>query len=550
LISDLTASQTFTSKATTTDVALGASDGVVGGTSGSRASVTISYDAAAQTYAVQTDDRSQTFGPDDEQTLWEGEKRFAKALSNGSDYLTLVTSPYLDPQYSNKYVGMGYWQRNILLGPDQQTYFSTFIYGFDTLDSSMPRAGAAHWQTDIFGLLTIPDTDLRIMQGLGDFDVDFAAGTFRALAEVSEYNYVTGILESNSQRFEAGGSLGSGNGFSGLFSYNALYDGRYNIALHGTLAGGFYGPDAEELGATFEATGDGAVLTGALTGRRSEFGANTNNGAIQNLTLTNPLAEEFLNGTGGSLYWEQSDSEGSFRRIDAFAAPNKNVVTFATSGVTAFNFGYTIDPADRVEDGRENFTTYAMTLEDIPSTISLYKIGSSNSGLQLTYSSFFTWSWASHPDAAGYTAHQTAHTVFGIETPPGVLAARTGTAAYSGVVYASGAAMDGSRYDVGGTSHFDVDFSDDGYDGWLQLNGIDQSGSARDFGRWTFDSDVSQFGGAILVGPGDSDPSSSIFPQFFGPIGQEIGASFKLGTGPQGLPDRVAVAGITLAKQQ
>jgi hypothetical protein len=149
---------------------LGASDGFTDTTSGSATPMTIKYDAATQTYTVETEGRSQTFGPAEAQTpRWEGEKPYAKTVSDGSEFLTLVTNPYSDPQYSNRYVGMGYWQKNIRAGTDQHTYFSTFTYGFDTPSSGMPKTGTAHWLTDIFGLLTKPNKELQIVQGLGDF---------------------------------------------------------------------------------------------------------------------------------------------------------------------------------------------------------------------------------------------------------------------------------------------------------------------------------------------------------------------------------------------
>jgi hypothetical protein len=545
LISDLDADQTFTSNATTTNVVLGASDGVVGTTSRTKASISITYDAAAKSYTVETEGRTQTFGPTDIiATGYDGETRYSKTLSDGGDYLTLVTTPYTDPMRSNKYVGMGYWQRNAQIGTDQQTYFSTFAYGLDTSSSGMPRTGAAHWLTDIFGLLTMPNSDLRTIEGQGDFDVDFAAGAFRAFGSVTEYNYVTGIAESKTQTLQAGGTIGSGNGFSGLVSYlpvNAM-------PLYGSISGAFYGPNADEVGASFEATGSDVVLTGAFTGLRSTTGAN--GGAVYNLTLTSPQVDEWLDGRSGSLYWEQADGVAGLRLIDPLAATDGRAVFFGPSGVKSFNFGYDVNPADRISDRSANFVTYGSIIEGIPNTIEIYKTGDSNSEIQLTYTSLFIWSWTDHHDIEAYTSHQDAYTAFGIETPSGVLAARTGNASYSGIVYGGGATTNGALYDVAGTSHFDVNFSDSSYAGWLDLNGVDQGGGHRDFGRWTFVSHDTQYGGAVLTGPVASDPTSAIFPKFYGPTASEIGANFALTAGWPKTGDSVDIVGVTVAKRK
>ena len=142
--------------------------------------------------------------------------------------------------------------------------------------------------------------------------------------------------------------------------------------------------------------------------------------------------------------------------------------------------------------------------------------------------------------------------VYGLPTVNELLVGRTGSAQYAGVVYGAGANMSGDVYDVGGTSHFAVDFSAATYNGWLQLTGTDATGGAADFGQWTFASNLS-FGGLVsapLVGPGSYFPSSEIFPTFYGPTGQEIGAIFSLGIGWPENEDSIHMIGVTVAKEQ
>ena len=112
--------------------------------------------------------------------------------------------------------------------------------------------------------------------------------------------------------------------------------------------------------------------------------------------------------------------------------------------------------------------------------------------------------------------------------------------------------MRGASYDIGGTSHFAVDFSYSAYDGWLQLAGTDATGATTDFGQWTFAGDVrfGQFISADLEGPGTFSPGSTISPQFYGPTGQEIGATFSFEIGWPSDEDTIYAAGVTVAKEQ
>jgi hypothetical protein len=265
---------------------------LVQSTAGRRDVVSVQYDAASKSYTVQTAGNAQTFGPGDSLApRYGGETVYSKA--GASEFLTLVTNPYISPANTNQYVGMGYWQKNSIAPTSQTTSFSTFTYGFDTPAGNMPRTGAAHWLTDVFGLFTTPTKELRTIEGLGDFEVDFAAGAFRTQAYMNEYHVVTQGGTAGALTFSAGGKLTSGNSFSGLFSYN----GSTSATLFGTLTGAFYGPNAEEIGATFNATDGSAVLTGALTGQRYPVGSTSD--GIRNISLTNPLANELLRGNPG-----------------------------------------------------------------------------------------------------------------------------------------------------------------------------------------------------------------------------------------------------------
>lgn len=543
LITDLRSSQTFDGEATTTMVTLTRSDGHVQSTSAVRDTLSVRYDAATRTYTVETAGRSQSFGPGDAGTpRFPGEAVYSKAMQ--SEYLTLVTNPYFGAEFSNRYVGMGYWQKNELAASTQDTRFSTFTYGLGTTAANMPRTGAAHWLTDIFGLLTVPGNEVRTIQGLGDFEVDFAAGAFKTRGYMDEYLVVTNGGATGALTFQAGGQLDSGNGFSGLFSYSGHFPG----VLHGTLTGSFFGPIADEIGATFNATGLGMALTGALTGQRFPVGSTSD--GIRNISLTNPLASQRLtSGVGADVSATTQQGLPGFRQVTSGWSGGSVEFTLSGPSTVGFQYAYTPQLQD-VVPGRANFTTYQSTVAGNPVTVSYYKIGSANQEVALTYSSFVTWTWGRPFGSDSDGGFQANYMVYGIETPRDLLSGRSGTASYDGIVYGKGANYAGTVFDVGGTSRFEVDFSGERYSGWLDLTGTTLTGTLSQFGRFTFDAALAAgtFLEAPLQGAVSPDGGSYIRPQFYGPTGQEIGAGFKLRMGEPGTPERMEAGGITVAK--
>lgn len=543
-ISDLVASQTFTGSGTTVDIALTLPTGEVKSASGDREPASLAYNAETDTYKVTLGDRSSDFTAADKlPQRFSGEVRYE---TSSNDYLTLVTTPYYQGK-PNQYVGLGYWQANQLSADTQNTSFSTFVYGFNTPAGDVPRTGSAHWLVDIFGLLAEEGKELTVIQGLGDFDVDFAVGSYRLQSFVDEQAVVTNDGVSGSLILQSGGKLGSDGSFGGILTYNGSGD-----LLVGDLNGSFFGPNGAEVGATFLAAGNGAYLNGGFTGQRSELGATS--AGLSNLTLSDLVAEQRLFGSYKSILWVVSDGIVGYQSV--VEGSSGGSVDVEPGQIRNINVqgGYTVDPSDIVNDGRSNFTTYQTTLGSDPVTIAAYKIGDTNSELQLTYTSFAEWRTSTPsplPDGTQGTQFTNRYLVYGVETPLGLLSARTGQASYSGVAYGTGVSPSGLYYEVSGNSHFLVDFSSSRYSGSLELNGTSSSGDLRDFGTWNFANALSGgvFVASNLTGPGTHDQGNEISPTFYGPTGQEIGATFQLRTGLSGDPNNVHIVGATVAKE-
>ena len=537
-ITNLTVSQTFSGPAATTTTTINISPASVESASSARSTLQVRYDAGAHTYTVESQGRSQSFAPADVRPgTTPGETVYAKTDGSVRDYLTLVTTPYTGST-SNRYVGLGYWQRNTVSAGRQATTFDSFVYGLDTAAAAVPRAGTASYATDTLGFVTAPGKVPRAFTGAGTFDVDLALGVFATRASVLEYDLTSPETRSGGGiEYLGGGKLTSGNGFAGNFTY-----GGTDTRVSGSVQGQFFGPGAEELGATFSAdNATGSAVSGSFTGQRT-------GSARSNLSLVNLTTEqlfyvresnyELRNTAGGSTF------ASTYQGIAQMTLRPDNSVSFtgAVSNVPYGNF----TAANRVDDGRPSFITYEGIVDGKAARLSLYRPGPANPELQLTYASFGIWEGGS---TAGYGAFNgKAYRAYGIETPRDLLSRRTGAASYSGVVYATGVRGTGGEFAVGGTSRFAVDFGAQRFSGGLTLT--DKAANAAEIGTWTFADSLFlglPINTALRSGSADE---GTIMPGMFGPDGEEIAASFMIQRDMQTPANALVVTGATVAKRQ
>jgi hypothetical protein len=320
------------------------------------------------------------------------------------------------------------------------------------------------------------------------------------------------------------------------------------------MTGSFYGPNGDEIGAVFNASGPGGTLTGSLTGQQTAL-ASTSDGA-SSVTLTAAIKNQGLFNTQSAwLVYQARENETGLSNASVLTSSGAATITpIGVGAASIFSYGYTIDPADRTAGQRANFDTYAKTLAGRPTTVSFYKIGSTNTELALTYTSFFSWTMDETSQiASGQHIYDTNihFLTYGIKTRDNLMAARTGTARYDGVAYGLGVNMAGTKYDVSGTSRFDVDFSSQAYAGALTLQATPVGGgSVRSLGLTSFASTLvsGNMLRAELPRGGNWGGSNYLQPQFYGPMGQEIGATFQMMTGPQEDANTLFIAGAAVAK--
>ncbi len=204
---------------------------------------------------------------------------------------------------STQYVSWGsYWEYNAGGVPptrSQSLQRTASVFGFNTLASNVPKTGSASYKGGFYADL-VEGRDFYTLSGASNVVVDFASdkGTF-ALGG----NFVSAGPGDPSTKlrlgttFTASGTIGllrpanatasTGGGapisvFSGKVTALALGGVTYENLPNETKAlsfqassveGGFFGPQAEEVGATFRIVGGlpdvRLDITGALTGRKN-----------------------------------------------------------------------------------------------------------------------------------------------------------------------------------------------------------------------------------------------------------------------------------------
>jgi hypothetical protein len=298
--------------------------------------------------------------------------------------------------------------------------------------------------------------------------------------------------------------LSSGATFSG----NAVVGSVFGQGS-GPIAGRFYGPSAQEVGATFSATnGSGLAAVGSFVGQRDRTAT-----PVQQTLLDPTYPQTFSTDYG----W---NSIGSLQWLDAetfdFGAP-----------ISDMGDGrFTID--DKVASADPNFTAYRKHTpdegygeEDVE--LRMYKPGGGNTELPLTYASFGHWAGT----RAGST--QNSYFAYGYPTGQNLLAAKTGSAHYEGVAYGSGLRSDGlASYDVKGSSVFDVDFGNARFTAAITLAGSERAtGRSVDFGRVDLTGTEDARTAALVAAAGEGG-GGDLSARFYGPDGEELAGTFYL----------------------
>lgn len=203
--------------------------------------------------------------------------------------------------------------------------------------------------------------------------------------------------------------------------------------------------------------------------------------------------------------------------------------SYTLQGITAIGEDGTVlfkteAPDLKISDSK--FVRYSLLDGEVNKKLSIYRYGSSNPELRLTYSSFGRYT-SMRP--LGHLNFSEAWFAYGIETEDGKIPV-SGTARYSGVLYGSAVSPDASKqFDLKGTSTFSLNFGTKRASGELTFTAVAGNGSAIDAGAARFDdalifqADGYRFDGN-LTGPGIE--IGMVEGLLFGPNAAEVGGTF------------------------
>lgn len=194
---------------------------------------------------------------------------YVKTSGSVTNSLTL-TRPGTSGPLTYQYVGSAFWQRTNVGTTTASGSIDALVYGIPTLDSDVPRTGAANYDIDLVGAITQPGS-IQGLAGGGSASVDFASGNIIIIGQM-EIISSSGVY--NRVDFSSDARLSSSsNSFTGNFIFTEFQH------FNGTLQGKLFGPGAAEIGAAWSATdGAGRVAVGTITGRKGS--ADTSNGSF------------------------------------------------------------------------------------------------------------------------------------------------------------------------------------------------------------------------------------------------------------------------------
>lgn len=485
--------------------------------------LSITYDATTGAYTLASTGGTAAFVP--AEMIASSGRPWADIYRRSANDLTeelLLTKPGDTGAFTYKYVGGGLWQRTEQANGVTRADWNGFIYGIRTPDAEIPRSGTASYSIDLAGFESLSARLIPFIgSGLATLNFDQGRWTTKALTQFrlgqpGDY----GLLSWG--QFSAEGLLGRGhNSFIGSFKLFSFHQ------FNGSIEGGFFGPGAAEIGASFggSAANTDRQVAGFLVGRPGEAPAELE--TLRNLTDRTLLSRTVAD----MIYTRNPDGTHTDVRLQSFGT--STVSLDLQEGIIKFPFS-DLGESNRVaalSDAR--FTTYRVMEAGRDTTFRVFNPSDLNDQIALTYTTFalenrLVWAETRAIDVAHVYGIQTAH--FALP--------RTGTGSYSGVLHGSaiGSGDAADHYLLTGTAGFVFDWAGGTFTGSLSPVAANQR-TSESFVLGTY-----TFANGSFAGPqGMSNTFISdinglpgtvgrLFGNFYGPNAQEVGAVFNLTT--------------------
>jgi hypothetical protein len=397
----------------------------------------------------------------------------------------------------------------------------------------MPRTGFASYAIDLIGIESGYQPQIAALAGSGTMDVDFAGGQIlfsgsglrKPATDVPPYAYNPNF------------------GFSGkasLTAGTAAFNGQMTVDAAGsTLSGRFFGPTAEEVGASFTiGTGTSVNKTvGTITGRKRSGDVNTVFTPLADLVGT----QSFELAQSGFPFTALVQNSRGTQPGEVVSETTAYNTAWATLGFDPAAKSYTFDgrtftPTNVVAaESSDGVKTYRQVDGDKTATLRIYTPNGSNGSVALTYSGFADYMRLQQPAAGTTDAVVRIWSAYGAET----LAAnmpRSGSATYIGQIYGDAYRNGYVAYDMRGTSSIIVNFGGGSVSGELHpIFTPVGGGSALDLGGLRIVAQIGSglgstkanaFQGSAVEMNNATRATVQIEGRFFGPTAQELGANF------------------------
>jgi hypothetical protein len=225
--------------------------------------LTVAYDAGADSYTVNDGTTSSTFGTSDRNGSDTAFQFYLKTLnSTTTSELSVFKSGSANGRLALTYVTYGVWTTTVR-GATTSSFTSHFAAsGIQTSAASMPLTGSATYTGVADGAALAAGQTYRLLGSTGTLNANFATGAITTTLALRGNPDVTSdaIGTTNLGTLTGSAAIGAGtNKYSGTIT---------GTGLSGTLTGAFFGPAAAETGYSFQVSGGGNAAAGVFVGKK------------------------------------------------------------------------------------------------------------------------------------------------------------------------------------------------------------------------------------------------------------------------------------------
>lgn len=426
--------------------------------------ISVAYDVTTNSYTIANGIRTLTFAPTDV-SITAPAVIYAKTAGATTDTLSLFNHPTATNGTPYQFVTAGYLQSTMQNGTIASASLEAFTYGITTSDQNLPRTGEAGYAINVNGVIapgaSLPATGPLSIQGSGAMIVDFARYTFNTNAT---FYSIPATGSSASGGLSSSATMSSSrNAFSGIFNYYTQAQNNRESGV-GVLAGKFYGPGAEEVGATFYAnSAGGSAFIGSILGT-VDASMMTAKDTLEALDQPTNFVSTYSRYCFGNVL---CNAGITFNSSGIGGVPNAVTVDPATStytfNINPFSTPFSVGPPQISPiQADPSFTTYDTVVNGgsgpAPHTINIYKSGSSNPEINLTYTSFADILYELRDSGGNTTGGSRKYVTFGMMTPSAQFP-RAGTLSYTGILRGSGTSPTNSMLELTGTSKLTLELN-------------------------------------------------------------------------------------------